>query len=51
MKTALYLAAFLGFAATARGAETIAWAKDWATAQSEAKKTNKLLLVDFSTEW
>jgi hypothetical protein len=51
MKTACYLAAFLGLAASARGAESIGWAKDWAAAQSEAKKSNKLLMVDFSTSW
>ena len=51
MRKALYLAAFLGLGASARGAEGMPWAKDWSSAQAEAKKTNKLLMVDFSTSW
>lgn len=35
----------------ARAAESIKWVKSFAEAQAEAKKTHKLIMLDFFTEW
>ena len=54
-RTALFalpaLLCALLFTATAARADEIAWSKDFTKAVAQAKKTNKLVMVDFYTDW
>jgi hypothetical protein len=42
---------FLLTVSAANAAEGIKWVKTFADAQQQAKKTHKLIMVDFYTEW
>lgn len=36
---------------TAQAAEKVKWAKSFSAAMADAKKTNRLVMADFYTEW
>ncbi|MBV6503770.1 MAG: hypothetical protein AKCLJLPJ_01864 [Fimbriimonadales bacterium] len=50
MKLLLAGAIALGIPALA-AADEIQWAKDYASAVEAAKKSNRLIMVDFYTDW
>ena len=49
--TGLVVAAALGLCAGLANAADVQWAKSFDSALAEAKKTNKLVMADFYTDW